>query len=253
VRFAEYGELCTQVYDVDKPNAPGAELAFYRAFIEAGEGPVLEPMCGSGRFLVPLAEAGVDIDGIDSSADMLAACREKLERSVLRANVYEQMLQDLDLPRRYRSAFIGGSGSFGLIPDRDEAFQSLKRINDYLEPGGRLCFEVQTPLVAQRQRLGRVGVRSWIRTDGARLVLSSTVTSFEDNVLEGFGIYELFVDGKLVETQLNELPLRLYEREEMRDVLESAGFTDIVVTKGFTDEAATDEDWLLSFRCARPL
>jgi SAM-dependent methyltransferase len=252
VRFAEYGELCTQVYDVDKPHAPEEEIAFYRAFIDAGEGPVLEPMCGSGRFLVPLAEDGVDIDGVDSSAEMLAACREKLERSGLRANVYEQMLQDLDLPRSYRSAFIGGSGSFGLIPDREEAFQALKRIHDHLEPGGRLCFESQTPVIAQRQRLGRVGVRSWIRPDGARLVLSSTLTSFEDGVLEGFGIYELFVDGKLVDTQLNELPLRLYERGEMRDVLESAGFADVVITKGFTDEPATDEDWLLSFRSTRP-
>ena len=40
-------------------------------------GPVLEVMCGSGRFLVPLAAAGIDIDGIDASEDMLAACARK--------------------------------------------------------------------------------------------------------------------------------------------------------------------------------
>ena len=46
-----YLKLCTQVYDLSKPTPPEEAYAFYRSYIEATRGPILEPMCGSGRFL----------------------------------------------------------------------------------------------------------------------------------------------------------------------------------------------------------
>ena len=65
-------------------------------------------MCGSGRFLLPLLEAGVDIDGVDASPHMLAACAAKCAERGLRASLHEQSLHALDLPRRYRFIFAGG-------------------------------------------------------------------------------------------------------------------------------------------------
>src|SRR5205085_4746698 len=66
VPFAEYKRLLTEAYDLDKPEAPAEELARWMQFARDARGPVLEVMCGSGRFLVPLAQAGVDIDGVDA-------------------------------------------------------------------------------------------------------------------------------------------------------------------------------------------
>ncbi len=90
MNFAEYGDLLTQAYDIDKPEAPKADLDWHRAFITTEGEPVLAAMCGSGRSLVPLREAGVDIDGVDASPHMLAACRAKLAERDLHANIYEQ-------------------------------------------------------------------------------------------------------------------------------------------------------------------
>src|SRR5207248_8049053 len=77
VPFAEYKRLLTEAYDLDKPEAPEQELARWMQFAREAYGPVLEVMCGSGRFLVPLARAGIDIDGVDASDDMLAACSQR--------------------------------------------------------------------------------------------------------------------------------------------------------------------------------
>jgi hypothetical protein len=44
---AEYRRLLTQAYDLDKPEAPAAELAFYRECIARYGEPVLELMSGS--------------------------------------------------------------------------------------------------------------------------------------------------------------------------------------------------------------
>ena len=51
-----YRKLCTEAYDLSKPEAHANTLAFYLArFAEAAE-PVLEPMCGTGRYLIPFLE-----------------------------------------------------------------------------------------------------------------------------------------------------------------------------------------------------
>jgi len=54
-------------------------------------------MCGSGRFLVPLAEAGFDIDGVDASPDMLDSCRRKCRERDLSPALLEQFLEDVAL------------------------------------------------------------------------------------------------------------------------------------------------------------
>jgi len=56
--MAAYGSLCTEFYDLDKPSAPADALAFYVERARKAGGRVLEPMCGSGRFLLPMSLAG---------------------------------------------------------------------------------------------------------------------------------------------------------------------------------------------------
>src|SRR5688572_6098869 len=47
----------------------------YAPFIDKAGQPALELGCGSGDPMLDLVERGYDIDGLDSSADMLALCR----------------------------------------------------------------------------------------------------------------------------------------------------------------------------------
>ena len=46
-----YGNLCTEMYEILHKEAPQDELEFYLSYAEKGMS-ILEPMCGSGRFLV---------------------------------------------------------------------------------------------------------------------------------------------------------------------------------------------------------
>src|SRR5438128_1166120 len=76
-----------------------------RARARAANGPVLEPMCGSGRFLLALLAAGIDVDGIDASAAMLDACRRHAAARGLAPSLHAAALERLALPRRYALAF----------------------------------------------------------------------------------------------------------------------------------------------------
>ena len=79
--MSAYGRLCTEFYALDKPDAPPDAFDFYERHARAASGPVHEPMCGTGRFLLPLLAQGLDISGSDTSREMLAACRSRAARS----------------------------------------------------------------------------------------------------------------------------------------------------------------------------
>ena len=110
-----YNQLCTEFYDLDKPNEPADAFQFYLEYAQAAQGPILEPMCGSGRFLLPLLARGFDIDGVDASPCMLEACRKRAAQQRLTPKLLEQNLEALELSRRYALAFIP-AGSFGFSP-----------------------------------------------------------------------------------------------------------------------------------------
>lgn len=141
---AEYRDLLTQAYDLDKPAAPADELAFHRTAIGAAE-PALELMCGSGRFLLPLLAAGMDVDGVDASPSMLDACREHARDQGLDVSgrLHEQRAEDLQLRRRYRAAFCA-AGSWGLLAGDDEVARALAAVRAHLLQGGAFHFEVET-------------------------------------------------------------------------------------------------------------
>ena len=52
-------------------NHGGPEVEYFRPFVAAGQ-PALDAGCGTGRLLLPWLGDGLDVDGCDVSADMLA-------------------------------------------------------------------------------------------------------------------------------------------------------------------------------------
>jgi len=86
-------------------NEGGPEVEYLQSYVEAGQ-PALDLGCGTGRLLLPWLRAGLDVDGCDASADMIAHCREAVERDGLATNLYVQSMHELDLPRRYRTIVV---------------------------------------------------------------------------------------------------------------------------------------------------
>ena len=83
-----YLSLCTEVYDLSKPNPPEDAYAFYRDYAMKANGPILEPMCGAGRFLLRLLEEGFNVHGFDASDHMLEALHAKAKSKNLEADYY---------------------------------------------------------------------------------------------------------------------------------------------------------------------
>lgn len=117
--------LCTEVYDLSKPNLPEDVYAFYRDYSIRANGFILEPMCGTGRFLLPLLEEGFDVHGFDASKHMLEALHTKAKAKNLEPKVWKGFIEDLKQPEKYNLIFIP-SGSFCLITDTAQVESHLR-------------------------------------------------------------------------------------------------------------------------------
>jgi hypothetical protein len=64
--LSSYGRLATEVYDITKPIGHSfGDVEFYLERLKS---------C-TGRVLIPLMEAGLEIEGTDNSPEMLTICR----------------------------------------------------------------------------------------------------------------------------------------------------------------------------------
>ncbi|MBC8105744.1 MAG: class I SAM-dependent methyltransferase [Anaerolineae bacterium] len=245
-----YKKLCTEFYDTDKPTAPRDALEFYLRYAEQSAGPFLEPMCGPGRFLIPLRQRGFDIDGFDASPHMLAACREKLKLLGLNANVTEQSLPEIDLPRKYGLVIIP-AGSLGLITDEVALDASLKRLRELMLPNAKLVVEVGQRKPKESGSWPWGG--RWIdRADGARLIISwlsryDASTSIASSVHR----YELIKDCQLLATEFEEFNLRHSDLPEMTARLAAAGFERITALKIYEQRPPDDADEEVVLECSR--
>src|SRR6266404_7491436 len=77
------------------------DKGFYLARARETKGPVLELGCGTGRILVPIAQAGVDITGLDGSPAMLDLCRVSLRDAALSNEVVPGDMRNFDLGRKF--------------------------------------------------------------------------------------------------------------------------------------------------------
>lgn len=242
------------MYDLDKPEVPQNELDFYLGYVRKTKKAILEVMCGSGRFLIPMLRMGYQVEGLDNSKDMLNACLEKCKKEGLTPVLHEQAVAQMKLSKSYELILVPAA-SFGLITDRNEVLESLTKLYKHLLPGGTLVLEVETPN-SQPQRSGIWNGKWFTKMSDNELIVQSGISKpYDDrNKIVNYLIrYEHIKKGKLIDTEFQEFNLRLYEKEEIYTLLEKGGFVDIQCFKAFTRSPSDHKDAELTFECRKPL
>jgi SAM-dependent methyltransferase len=234
------------------------ELSYFRRFVERGQ-PALDVGCGTGRLLLPFLRAGLDVDGCDVSADMIALCREKAAREGLSPNLYVQPMHDLELPRTYGTIFV--CGSFGLGSDRTRDREALRLFHEHLEPDGTLLIDIEVPYADAKQwgywlESERASLPEAARPPGGRrkgsagveYALSSRVLDLDplDQHVTLEIHAERWLDGAH-EAEDHTLDIGLYFRNELLLMLERAGFAEVVVHGEHTEREPTSDDDFLVF------
>ena len=239
-------------------NTTGPKIAYFQKCIERYGQPALDVACGTGRLLVPYLQAGLDVDGCDISSDMLTLCQAKAAREGFTPQLYSQAMHELDLPRTYKTIFA--CGSFGLGGERLHDKEALRRLYQYLEPGGVLVFDHhlayknatawQYWVTEKRKQLPKAWSASGERrraSDGTEYEMRMRLVDIDplEQLMTLQIRIEAWREGQLIAEEENILKERLYFKNELLLMLEQTGFRDVGVYGDYTETEATAEHAIL--------
>lgn len=225
----------TRFYDVFSTGLPG-DAHFYVEEALRAEGRVLELACGTGRILIPTAEAGVEITGLDLSPAMLDIARSKIARLPSevrsRTTLAEGDMTSFTLDERFSLITIPGN-SFGLLITPEAQRACLQRVHAHLESGGRFVFSMFDPnihIIAEHSGIMGSAIKRFKEiTDpesGQRVVVYDA-RSYD---LEAQTVYQEWTfetlddNGIMVRREYTHVELRYCHRYEMQYLLELCGF-----------------------------
>jgi SAM-dependent methyltransferase len=175
------------------------DIGFYVDEALASGGPVVELAVGTGRIAVPIARAGVDVIGVDSSPAMLAVAQAAADDAGVSSRVDLRVGDLREPPVTERVPLV-------ICPFRtllhmeteNEKLRALRAARTLLEPGGRFVFDVFSPSredIEETQGLWlerEPGIFERADWDEGSRTLTLSIRS--DGAVTSFGLHWLSVD-----------------------------------------------------------
>ena len=139
-----YDQIAT-VYATDMGQSMAFDdIGYYRDLCAARGGAVLELGCGTGRILLPLLAAGIDIEGIDQSDGMLQELQRQATMRGLKAQVSLGTLQEFHVTRKFTTVLCPYS-VVTYLTTAAELTRCLQLIRQTLLPAGVLVLDTFIP------------------------------------------------------------------------------------------------------------
>lgn len=227
-----YGSLCTEMYEILHKQAPQDELGFYLSYAEQGK-KILEPLCGSGRFLVPFLERGFDISGMDLSEEML----EKLRQKAPGAKVIQADIINCSVREKFDYIFIP-SGSISLFTD----MSICRNMKGLLAPRGKFVFAVDT-VFDRCDEDSEYKVSVSVKTKECYDLILKEKSHYDEKSQTQFSpsIYELYNGAELLQRENMDFQTHLYRYGEMEEYLKECGFKSIATYSNYRKETAVND------------
>lgn len=127
------GEIFDAINDT-----PTEFIQFITQFMDKSK-PILEAGCGTGRVLVPLAQMGYQINGVDQSEEMLDSAQKKINQNNLGETVklYCDDFKNFSVDKRYNIVFFS-TDTFTMIPNIIDRLKCIVNLSSLLQDGGKV-------------------------------------------------------------------------------------------------------------------
>jgi ubiquinone/menaquinone biosynthesis C-methylase UbiE len=255
----DYRGLVASTWDVWRDDtANWRDRHFYLDVIHRFGQPALDIGCGTGRLILDYLSLGIDIDGVDCSREMLDICRDKAAKLGLAPapSLYEQRIETLDLPRRYRT-IVAPSSVLQLLTDPDQARAAMQRIAAHLVSGGALVasfnfewregepLDTGWELLFEKRRPGDGAiVRSWTR-------------EWREPAHQLWHVeqrFEVELVGRIIDSAHHRRcpEGRWYTQPQAIELYRAAGLADVRALHEFTQDPAGPQDKLFCVLGIKP-
>ena len=220
-----------------------AWAAHYLTLLQVQPGQkVAELGCGTGELSIRVAKSGCELLATDLSPDMVAVAQEKARKNGVRVQFAVQDIARFAVPRRVHAVFCGCDG-VNYLTTLPQVAACFSHVYDALRPGGRFAFDVSAPAKLERMAGQMYGED---REDVTYLWMNELhperrTTFF---VRQENGLYRRFSERHVQ---------RIHRPEELTELLQRAGFSDITALSGLTMQPCTPSDERIHFTARKPL
>ena len=130
------------LYDIAFSWDTSEEVGWLVERLGDGCAPVLEPACGSGRFLVGFGRHGIEAVGIDNSRAMVRLARERLRSANVPGAAVLADMTDFDLGRKFGGA-VCPIDSLACLQGRMEVVRHLRCMAGHLRRASRYLVQLE--------------------------------------------------------------------------------------------------------------
>jgi SAM-dependent methyltransferase len=224
------------------------DIPFYVDLAQRLGGPVLEIACGTGRVLLNIGRAGLEIVGVDQSKAMLNVFETQLQREPSevrsRVSVYEGDMRRFRLGRKFPLVIIPFRPMQHMLTLKDQ-IAALTTASAHLQENGRLAFDVFFPLfdrIPTGIREEMLELEWTLDSQPATTVRRYFRKESFDKVGQTFSatfIYRTYQGGTLVREETEPLKMSYYTYPHLRGLFLLTGL-EPVEEYGSFDKAPLD-------------
>lgn len=140
--YNDFAEVYDRLQDTDYE----AFVDYYEQIFERlGKKPklVLDLACGTGNITIPMAKRGYDMIGLDLSCEMLNIAKNKAAEEDLDILFLNQDMCEMELFGTV-DAIVCALDGLNYITDPEDLKRIFKLVENYLNPGGVMIFDLNT-------------------------------------------------------------------------------------------------------------
>ncbi len=242
---SEYEGFFAEFYDILQSDT--SDVPF---FVEMARryGPlVLELGCGTGRLLLPIAQSGTAIVGLDSSDEMLAICRAKMnfydEQTKARITLVHGDWVDFQLNQIFSLAFFA-CNTFNHLISQEHQVKALGKVYDHLSAEGILIIDNSVPNIQQfMESNGKQAVYEFLNPANGNKIIDKFTPHYDfiQQLEHADIVLEEYSEGKLVRTAKTRTTSTFLFPRELQLLLKYCGFEVLTVWKNQKQESVDSD------------